>query len=74
MTDHATPTEYVPIAEAARRLGCSRDTIYAGIKAGTIPAIKVTPHCLRIPRRAFDQMFEATTYRPQLQLIHRRAS
>lgn len=68
--------EYVTIAEAARRLGCSRDTVYAGIRAGTIPAIKITPNCIRIPRAAFDQLMrgESRSSDEPIQMLRKRAS
>lgn len=73
MTD--TPaTEYVPVAEAARRLGCSRDTVYAAIKAGTLPAIKLTPNCIRIPRVAFERHIRGDMPANIVPLVHRRAS
>lgn len=65
--------EYVPVAEAARRLGCSRDTVYAGIRAGTIPALKLTPNCIRIPRVAFERYIRGDEP-AGLRLLHTRKS
>ncbi len=59
-----TPAESVSVAEAARRLGCSRDTVYAAIKAEDMPAIKLTPHCIRIPRAAFERYIRGEWTKP----------
>jgi excisionase family DNA binding protein len=42
-------------AEVARVLSISRPEVYKLIAAGVIPAVRLGPRCLRIPRRALEQ-------------------
>lgn len=44
----STPPAYVTIAQAAERLGVSRDTIRRRIADGTVPAVRVGPRSIRI--------------------------
>lgn len=47
--------EIVSIAEAARRLGVSRSTVYSGVKTGEIPAVKIGKRRI-ISRVAFERL------------------
>jgi excisionase family DNA binding protein len=50
------PTEPILLrpAEVARLLGVSRPEVYRLIRAGKIPAVRLAPRVLRVPRRALE--------------------
>jgi excisionase family DNA binding protein len=49
---------YLTPAEAAADLRVSTDTVLRLISAGTLPAIRVSPRIIRIPRPAFERFRE----------------
>jgi excisionase family DNA binding protein len=44
--------------EAMKLLRCSRGVIYEGIRRGTIPAVKLGPRKVVIPKHAFMRWLE----------------
>ena len=53
-------SDYITVKEFMEALGgrLSKNTVYAGIKAGTIPSVKISRRIL-IPSNALDLMLEA---------------
>ena len=49
-----TEPRFLTPAEAARELRVSTDTVLRLISAGTLPAVRVSPRIIRIPRPAFE--------------------
>ena len=46
---------FLSVAEAARTLGLSEDTIYRRVADGSLPALRLTAHgAIRIPRTAVE--------------------
>ena len=48
----------VSVDEAASWLGVGRSAYYQGVQDGTLPAIKVSPHRLRVPVAALARLLE----------------
>lgn len=47
--------------EAARMLSVSRQTVYNWIEEGKLPAVELSPRCVRIPARALEKLVVAHT-------------
>jgi len=50
-------TEYIPIAEIADRLDCSRDTVYKAIAKKQLPCVEVGDRRI-VPRAAFESLMQ----------------
>jgi excisionase family DNA binding protein len=50
-----TRSEFVPITEAAHRLGISRSTVYEALARGEIPGLRIG-HRWIIPRVRFERL------------------
>ena len=44
--------------EVRKLLGCSRGVVYSGLRAGTIPCVRVSPRKYLIPKAAFMRWLE----------------
>ena len=49
----------VTVSEAAEILGVGRASCYEGVRSGRIPAIRVSPRRIVIPREALERMLAA---------------
>lgn len=47
---------FLTVEATARLLGLSRSAAYEAVARGTIPAIRVSAHCLRVPTAAVWRM------------------
>ncbi len=46
---------YISVAEAARELGVSRQSVYRAIESGHVPVVRLEPRCaVRIPASALE--------------------
>ncbi len=50
--------DVISVAEAARRMDCCESTVREFIRRGSIPAIRLAPKRVVIPRKAFERMLE----------------
>jgi excisionase family DNA binding protein len=63
---------YLTPAEAAEELRVSTDTILRLIGSGELPALRVSPRLIRIPRPAFEYFRDGRT--PQPRRVRTRSS
>lgn len=52
---------FLTVAGVARRLKCSRNTVYRLIERGELPRVKVGPKTTRIPDEAVDAFIARNT-------------
>ena len=57
-TTQESPTLLITVAEAARRVGLGRTTVYQLIQAGKLPHKRVN-RCIRVPVKALEQWAES---------------
>jgi excisionase family DNA binding protein len=54
MADSETCT--LTVEEVAQRLGVSRGVAYEAVRAGTIPAVRISPRRIVVPKAALARM------------------
>jgi excisionase family DNA binding protein len=54
---HESPALLITVAEAARRVGLGRTTVYQLIQAGAFPHKRIG-RCLRVPAKALEKWAE----------------
>ncbi len=65
---------YLSVAEAARTLGLSEDTIYRRCHDGSLPIVRLTEHgAIRIPRSALAPEVPAERRAPLVGAVEARA-
>ena len=57
--DHSSERATVTVDEAARILGIGRAAAYEGVRSGRIPAVRVSPRRIVVPKRALENLLSA---------------
>ena len=55
-----TPNHFLTPKQFMEASNLPRNTVYEGIKDGTIPSIRISKRKILIPSDALDQLFEST--------------
>ena len=61
-----TPTRFITPREFIERTGLPRNTIYNGLKDGSIPSVRISKRKLLVPEDALDRLLNKASNAPEL--------